>query len=196
VSWEGSRYVSEVVSFEPGPGAGFGQDRMPGVVLGPPEGSIGADNTPATSTGGLDVVSLGVGGVLVVRLGVEVVDGPGVDLIVFENAFYAGGNPDNPWKDLGEISVSEDGATWTAFPCDVGNFKTSSCAGWHPVLSNPADGIPATDPAVAGGDPFDLAAIGVSRARFVKIRDLAKGGASPTAGFDLDAMAVVNAGSE
>jgi hypothetical protein len=50
-----------------------------------------------------------------------------------------------------------------------------------------------TDPAVAGGDAFDLAEVGLPRARFVRIRD---GGTSDYAGvsggFDLDAVAVVN----
>ena len=31
-------YASELISFEPGPGAGFGQDQLPGIVLGPPDG--------------------------------------------------------------------------------------------------------------------------------------------------------------
>src|SRR5262249_55619727 len=69
-----------VVSFTPGQGAGFGQNKMPGVVLGPPQGQ-------GDSSGSTDVVSLGNGGEIVLETGVTIVDGPGVDLIVFENAF-------------------------------------------------------------------------------------------------------------
>ena len=44
------------MSFEPGGNAGFGQDQLPDVVLGPPMGK-------GTSRGSLDVLSLGVGAV-------------------------------------------------------------------------------------------------------------------------------------
>ena len=46
---------------------------------------------------------------------------------------------------------------------------------------------------VSGGDQFDLATLGVTEARFVRIRDMQEAGAAPTAGFDLDAVAIVNA---
>ena len=55
-------YASELISFEPGPGAGFGQDQLPGIVLGPPDGR-GPD------AGGLDVLSLGQGGTIVLGFG-------------------------------------------------------------------------------------------------------------------------------
>ncbi|RYZ33379.1 MAG: cell surface protein, partial [Myxococcaceae bacterium] len=42
-------------------------------------------------------------------------------------------------------------------------------------------------------DGFDLAAVGLTRARFVRIRDSgANGYAGTSGGFDLDAVAVVN----
>ncbi len=185
--WQGTPYAAAVVSFTPGPDVTFGQEDMPGVVLGPPEAA------PTDTQGGLDVVSLGVGGELVLELGLDVVDGPGVDLIVFENPFYVGASKQAIYKELGEVSVSLDGVSWTTFVCDPATYTTSQCAGWRVVLSSPGNGIAATDPAVAGGDPFDLAQIGVARARYVKIRDLSKGGSGDAAGFDLDAVAVVNA---
>lgn len=176
--------AAEVVSFTPGKNGGFGADQMPDVVLGPPKGG-------GTGMGSTDVVSLGVGGEIVLAFGAwDVVDGPGPDFLVFENPFWIGSSPSNVYAELGEVSVSEDGVTWTTFPCDTAAYTTSTCAGWHPVLANAE--IPADDPALAGGDPFDLAAIGVARARYVKIRDLSKGGAAPTAGFDLDGAALVH----
>ena len=66
----GSRFAIAVVAFEPGEQAGFGQDRMPDVVLGPPRGT-------GVAVGSTDVVSLGVGGSIVVELGVAAVDGDG-----------------------------------------------------------------------------------------------------------------------
>jgi len=114
------RFVTRVVSFAPGECAGFGAEKLPDVVLGPPEGG-------GTSQGGTDVVSLGRLGTIV--LGFEpnaIVDGPGPDFVVFENAFYVSGDPKlGIAKDLAEVSVSEDGITWTPFPCMPG-AKTAS----------------------------------------------------------------------
>jgi hypothetical protein len=61
------------------------------------------------------------------------------------------------------------------------------------VFSSPDSGISATDPSVAGGDAFDLATLGVRRARFVRVRDSGSNYYSaPSGGFDLDAIAVVH----
>ncbi len=69
--------ISCVESFTPGPGAGFGQERFPEIVHGPPHG--GGDHGGST-----DVLSLGEGGVIVVGFGGNsIVDGEGADFIVF-----------------------------------------------------------------------------------------------------------------
>ncbi|WP_225409987.1 cell surface protein [Stigmatella hybrida] len=175
-------FADRVVSFQPGASAGFGQDLFPGVVLGPPRGE-------GSSAGSLDVLSLGQQGVIVLEFtDIAVVDGPGVDLIVFENAFAR-------FPETGVVAVSDDGVTWSEFPCDATNRPEGfpGCAGVKPVFSHPDNGISPTDPTVAGGDGFDLATLGVSRARFVRIRDSGANGYSGTSGgFDLDAVAVVN----
>ncbi|XXF77298.1 cell surface protein [Myxococcaceae bacterium GXIMD 01537] len=177
-----SPFAGRVVSFKPGAAAGFGQDAFPGVVLGPPRGG-------GSGSGSLDVLSLGKEGEIVLELtGLAVVDGPGADLLVFENPF---GN----FAETGVVAVSDDGTTWHEFPCAssdrAGGYP--GCAGVRPVYSNPDNGISPTDPAVAGGDAFDLAALGVTRARFVRIRDSGANGYGGTSGgFDLDAVAVVN----
>src|SRR4051812_26057798 len=78
---EPSRFISCVESFEPGPGAGFGQDHFPDVIYGPPHGA-------GTYAGSTDVLSLGARGSIIVGFGGgEIVDGDGPDLLVFENAF-------------------------------------------------------------------------------------------------------------
>lgn len=186
-----SAYGETVESFEPGTGAGYNQDKMPGIVLGPPAGK-------GASSGSLDVVSLGAGGEIVLAFGeLGIVDGPGPDLVVFENAFWPNGEKAAVFAELGEVSVSQDGQTWQAFPCDTegdgeGNFP--GCAGVTPTLVYDAAALSPLDPALSGGDAFDLADLGLSRARFVKIRDLETmppGGT--TTGFDLDAVAAIHA---
>ncbi|MBX3206104.1 MAG: cell surface protein [Labilithrix sp.] len=187
------RFVTDVVSFTPGPCAGFGAAQMPDVVLGPP---VGAGDL----AGSLDVVSLGVDGEIVLSFGANaIVDGPGADFIVFENAFYAGGNPSQPAADPGEVSVSEDGVTWETYECTPGAAAPyGKCAGWHSVHSAPGNGISPVDPATAGGEAYDLAELGLTRARFVRIRDKSTAACEGTpkpnsAGFDLDAIAIVHA---
>lgn len=186
------RFVTKVVSFTPGSCAGFGAAQMPSVVLGPP---VGAGDLK----GSFDVVSLGVGGEIVVAFEPNViVDEPGPDLIVFENAFYAAGNPSAPAADLAEVSVSDDGVTWTAFPCTPGaTAPYGLCAGWHPVYSAPGSGISPLEPSKAGGEAYDLAELGVASARYVRIKDIGRGSCDveprpDNAGFDLDAVAALH----
>lgn len=175
-------WADRVVRFEPGPGAGFGQDRFPEVVLGPPSGG-------GESQGSLDVLSLGKFGVIELEFtDLVAIDGPGVDLLVFENGFTG-------FFETGAVSVSEDGVDWRDFPCAPDAGTTAGCAGLRAVNANPAQGVSGTDPAVAGGDGFDLAEVGLARARFVRVTDT---GANrfygpPGGGFDLDGLAVVNA---
>ena len=176
-------FADGVLSYEPGPGAGFGQDRFPEIVFGPPE-------APGDGGGSLDVLSLGNGGSIVLELrDLDLVDAEGPDLLVFENPFVG-------WYEAGVVGVSLDGLSWVEWPCDptdsAGMFP--GCAGVGIVYSNGSNGVDATDPAVAGGDAFDLAAIGVDRARFVRIRDAGTNTYDGlSGGFDLDAIAAVHA---
>lgn len=183
-------FVMRVVSFTPGPCAGFGQEQMPDVIRGAPRGG-------GALRGSLDVVSLGVEGEIVVSFEPNaIVDGEGADFIVFENVFFAQGDESKPVAEVGEVSASEDGETWKTFPCSGPTPPYGTCAGWHPSYSSWENEISPRDPSVAGGEAFDLALIGLSKARFVRIRD--KSGAVcengiNTAGFDLDAVAIVHA---
>ena len=45
---------------------------------------------------------------------------------------------------------------------------------------------------MSGGALFDIAELGLTHARYVKIQDLAQGGAAPSAGFDLDAVGLIH----
>ena len=93
---------------------------------------------------------------------------------------------------IGEVSVSEDGSTWSTFPCTAKEYPYGSCAGWRPVNATPNDPVDVAHPEKAGGDPFDLAEIGVARAKYVRIRDAhsERAACCGTAGFDLDAAPI------
>jgi hypothetical protein len=179
-------YASEVVSFEPGPGAGFGNELFPGIVLGAPGGA-------GTTAASLDVLSLGAGGSIAVGFEVAIVDEPGPDFVVFENAFWIRGDPDDPYAELGEVAVSTDAVSWRKFTCNrdgEGAGRWPGCAGWSPTLEFDPN-LP-LQPESCGGDAFDLADVGVAEARYVRIVDLDGGGEAPSIGFDLDAVGLVH----
>jgi hypothetical protein len=185
----GDPFADAVVEFEPGEGTVFGHEHLPEIVLGPPGGLV-------------DVASLGCEGTIVLEFGEHgIVDGPGADLIVFENAFS------EDFPEPGEVAVSEDGVTWLVFACEP--ISLEGCAGVSPTLALPGTGIDPTDPEVAGGDAFDLAALAepLARANFVRIRDRSREhweavgelsycdpGNNGAGGFDLDAVVAVHTG--
>lgn len=184
-------YASSVESLELGEGAGYNEDALPDIVLGPPRGG-------GTLKGSLDVLSLGSGGEIVLGFGDHgVVDRPGPDLLVFENAFWPEGDASQVFAELGEVSVSEDGELWHDFPCDTdgdGDGHFPGCAGVTPTLVYDANEAVPLDPERTGGDAFDLADLGVARARFVRVRDLRTlGPAGNASGFDLDAVGLIHA---
>jgi hypothetical protein len=121
--------------------------------------------------GSTDVFSLGltpgVDDYVVLRWsGRRVLNGPGADFVVFENAFLRGGGPDR-FIDPVVVFVSRDGVTWVPFPHDYTapdetaySYDPASWpgfAGLGPVRlhaeDNPVDPF---DAEAAGGDGFDL----------------------------------------
>jgi hypothetical protein len=183
-------YARSVESFTPGEGAGFGESSLPDVVLGPPRGM-------GERSGSLHVLSLGVGGEIVLGFGERtIVDEPGPDFVVFENAFWPGGVRSMVYAELGEVSVSEDGETWLTFPCDSegdGEGGFSGCAGASPTLEFDPLALVPLDLANSGGDAFDLADLELPSARFVKIIDLGTlEPAGTSSGFELDAVGLAH----
>lgn len=179
-------FAQAVYSITYGTGAGFGQNDFPNIVLGSPHG-LGADQ------GSFNVLSLGTHGEIILDLGdCQIVDGDGVDFIIFENPFYINGNQSAPYAELASVSVSENGINFVEFNCHSQSYPYDGCAGWHPVFSSVDNSISPFDESVAGGDQFDLATIGVARARYIKVHDLNGSGLGGTAGFDLDAVSVIN----
>jgi hypothetical protein len=190
--------VETVVQANYGTGAGFGQSSLPQIIQGGPQGS--GENGSSS-----DVLSLGVKGELVVDFGpFDIVDGPGPDFIVFENAFLVA--PFAPFSEPAIVGVSaemDSAADFHEFPCDLsitqGQPETSSwpfpgCAGVQPVRANvKSNTISPLDPTTAGGDAFDLATLGIQRARYLRLRDagLSLSGSS-SQGFDLDAVVLLH----
>ena len=176
-------FADAVVSFEPGPDAGFGSEGFPEIVLGAPGGR--------GTSGSLDVLSLGeLGSITLEMVDLAIYDGPGPDLIVFENAF-------GTWAETGRVEVSSDGVEWAGWTCEAENADDNfpGCAGVNQVYATSEFLVDPTDPLVAGGDAFDLADIGVTEARFVRITDSgynALGYGGETGGFDLDAVGAAN----
>lgn len=173
-------FAVEVVSARYGPGQSFGRDAMPEVVLGPPHGA-------GCCQGSLDVVSLGNGGEIVLSFGPSmIIDAPGPDLVVFENPFESQGAV---FAELAEVAVSTDGVEWHAFACEPGG-STAQCAGKRPVYLDGDTGP--LDPDTSGGDPFDLADVGLAEARLVRVVDRADL-VGQDGVFDLDAVGAVHA---
>jgi hypothetical protein len=204
-------FADRVVTYTVGTGGGGGQAGLPGVVLGPPHGG-------GAFQGSSDTFSLGLGGSITLAFDDNVlVNGPGPDLLVFENAFLATGLTTlPPFAEPGVVEVSGDGVDWHAFPCALTTAPYyPGCAGVYPVFANVDDpdapsplipsttpigdlvGVPTADfvpPAGAGGDAFDLTDVGLSAARFVRITasSTLSPGLQGLSGFDLDALAAVH----
>ncbi|GAB5540314.1 MAG: hypothetical protein SangKO_000740 [Sandaracinaceae bacterium] len=132
----------------------------------------------------LDVYSISVGGHLVLGWsGRLLVDGPGVDLVVFENAFDYGDGV--TFMDPVVVEVSQDGETWVAFPHDyLAEDETvyspraphwRGFAGVTPVSFHAEERpeLDLFDPTEAGGDGFDLADVGLPHARYVRLSSAA-----------------------
>ncbi len=191
---------------------------QPGMVLGPP-----GDATP--TTGSLAVMSLGHGGQIVLAFDDnEIVDGPGPDFIVFENPFFCTTVPlssNDPWSVFAEpgiVEASEDGVDFRKFPYDAAALSqvvsicsdktllaqltglmgiTPSFTGNYTIPDDPIVFDPAAPGGISGhgGDAFDLATVGLTSARYIRITDpnLAIGIPGPSEGLDLDAVVALHA---
>ncbi|MEB2286344.1 MAG: hypothetical protein OZ922_16900 [Myxococcales bacterium] len=193
--------LDDVVSFTMGQnggynaGAGGTPNLLPGIVLGAPRGL-------GLNAGSLDVVSLGNGGSITVAFtDNRIIDGPGPDFTIFENAFESPGL--GIFTEVGVVAVSEDGVNFVEFPHGAGGQDLFGLAGRTPVYANvETNAIDPRDPAVSGGDQFDLATVGLASARYLRITDPGAaiddvGNHFPTpgvgkSGFDLDAVVAIH----
>ncbi len=214
----------------------FGADKMPGIVLGAPRGAglaRGSADIVSLGAAGNDDggASPPYGGVITLEFADNAVwNGPGDDFTIFENVFYVSGaggalDPTTRFMEPALVSVSQDGLTWRQFPADFSprydpatgqlNLRHPYCyhtgfAGVNPVMSNGLDPDPA-DPAVSGGDSFDIGLLDMDWIRFVRIQSTGNRWLADTdgdliyhteemsaatrgdtkSGFDLDAAAAI-----
>jgi len=153
-------YASEVIDYSPGNGTWIYDD---------PQWALGGPRGLGPTDGSYDVVTLGVQGSL--TLGFEenlvLADGPGADLLVFENPIQFGSLV---FGELVRVQVSSDGEHYVEFPtlCGIGGpvasfaaidpALVSGFAGVTPVQANVDDPKrPGPFDGGAGGDAFDLA---------------------------------------
>ena len=185
--WQPTPWADAVLSFSPGADAGFGGNYFPGNILGPPDQSAGINEYSSTNKP-QEILSLGAGGEIVLSFDDNyIVDGTGADFTVFENAFIS--VLDNkPFVEAGIVAVSQDGQNFVEFPYDTATW--AGLAGVTPTKDN----FNFINPAVSGGDQFDLADVGLDWARYVKITDLGdiKKEGAWNGDFDLDAVVAIH----
>lgn len=190
----GQTTVDTVFSFTPGTlqYAGQSDEYFPQNIFGIPSRRAGL-NTPENAE--IEVLSIGLGGEIILGKSTAIIiDGPGPDFTIFENAFK---NPINNkiFAEPAVISVSKDGINFIEFPYDYNSLI--GCAGISPTYGheNPYD------PEVSGGDSFDLSDIGIDSVKYIRIQDITIDilndkshpyYVSILSGFDLDAVVIHN----
>lgn len=177
-----------VLLLMPGSGQNSGQGPVffPRNIIGLPDSTASAER-PVTDP--RSICSIGLGGEIILGFsGHAVVDRPGADFVVYENAFTYGGG--RIYAEPAAVSVSADGVTWTPFTCHAATLR--GCAGVTPTDASLVYG---------GGDAFDLADVGVDSVRWVRIVDITQRILDdpshrffdPTlSGFDLDAVVALH----
>ncbi len=181
----------KVFTWGEGQRTGQGSAFFPVNVLSGPS-AIARDTIPATDP--REICSLGLGGTITLGLhrGV-IVDGPGADFTVFENAFRYGAG--RIYAEPATVEVSRDGVTWTLFPFD-------SASGRGLAGTTPTTGRDPYDPLRSGGTSYDLADVAMDSVRWVRITDVTRMILSnpksplydPTlTGFDLDVVLALHA---
>ena len=148
-----------------------------------------------------DIVSLGRGGQITMTFDSPIVDGTGDDFAVFENSFS------DTFLELGYVEVSADGSNWSRFQnsslttAPVGGYGTVDPTNVYQLGCKYKQGY---------GEGYDLVDLGLDKISYVRILDIVGDGTYldsngniiydpyPTwgsAGFDLDAIGVLNQGA-
>ena len=191
-------WAQGVASYLPGTGVSDPKWMMPSQAFGP----AGTDTTA--------VVVLGNGGTITLTFASPITDGQSWDFAVFENSFAS-----DVFLELGFVEVSSDGSHFARFDSAFQSTVTpcGSCSGTAAEIG----GLAGTY-MVGYGTPFDLAAlrnsplvrdgsVDLTAIKYVRIVDIIGDGTTldsfgrgivdpitsgPTAGFDLDGIAVLN----
>ena len=185
-------WATGVASYLPGTGVSDPKWMMPSQAFGP----AGTDTTA--------VVVLGNGGTITLTFDSPITDGAGWDFAVFENSFAS-----DIFLELGFVEVSSDGSHFARFDSAFQSLVTGTAA----QIGGLAGAY-----MVGYGTPFDLAAllnsplvrdgsVDLTAIKYVRIVDIVGDGTTldsfgrgiidplssgPTAGFDLDGIAVLN----
>ena len=180
-------FATSVVDYQQGSGTGLFD---PAAILGGPRGL-------GLSSGSLDVLSLGSAGQVTLGFDVTITDGPGVDLVAFENGFELSGGV---FAEVAFVEVSTNGLDFARLPSryrgEVGPLPAfgnvpygtySGLVGGVPVRANvDTNTIDPLDPVGAGGEAFDLAdlaphplvlagAVDLNEIHFVRLVDAVAG---------------------
>lgn len=224
-AFAGGLLPDRVAEFIPGDFAGFGNAAFPHNVLSGPDGGSNPPFEPSDDPA--NILSLGEGGTITLEWsGDAILDGPGPDFIVFENVLETIGTG-VPFVDAGIVAVGETTGTMVEFPfrfepppgwdsgapyaIDLFAANYVGLAGTRATLATPTNGIDPSDPALAGGNAFDLADLGLAYVRFVRIADPRRAGTSGARtgtnglpiydsqgmignGFELDTILAINFG--
>jgi hypothetical protein len=169
--------AEDVEAIEPMPAQRDPRTRMADVVRSAPSASDARFKDPQAAVNGvqgggdragsLDVYSIGLAEgdhLTLCWSDGRAQDGPGDDLVVFENPFQSGAMT---FMDLMVVEVSPDGEVWATFPHDYQAVDETAYsprpldwqgfAGRAPVRYRTDDGHDPFDAAYAGGDRFDWA---------------------------------------
>jgi hypothetical protein len=205
-----SPYATHVVSFSQGSGGGvFVTDN---VLDGPLGGGLGS--------GSIDVLTLGDGGSVTLGFDVVLRNGPGADLIVFENGFAFG---TSVFAEVAFVEISTNGVDFARFPSSyvppsggstpMGTFY-GMCGGMPIVANVSTDPTSPFDPVRSGGEALDLAELAghplviggqldLQDVNFVRLVDVAAGDVDsngvPISGgtsADVDAVALLHHDAE
>jgi hypothetical protein len=173
---------------------------------------VGSDVLGATP----DIFSLGDGGSITLMLEVPATNGPGDDLVVFENGFVWNG----VFMELGFVEVSSDGATFARLPAlcrhttQPGPWDTSDPAEFYNLAGNfeGGTGFDLNDLVLSGNSDVSSGAVNLNAITMVRIVDVVgditgPGGSvdwlgrpvadpyptpSASSGMDLKAVGVIN----
>jgi len=185
--------ADSVISFSPGKGQNAGQtsEYFPLNVLGLPDTNATWD---VPSSDPAQICCLGLGGTITLGfMKHPIIDKPGADFSVFENAFLMYRN--KIFCEPARVEISRDNIHYYQYDYDT--LYLSGCAGLTPTngKNNPSD------PSVSGGDHFDIGILGLDTVRYVRITDICnlilKNKKHPSyslalSGFDLDAVVAVH----
>lgn len=186
-------YADAITTLTLGPSANFGVSLN---MLEAPQGG-------GPINGSNHVFALGVGGSTVLHLNIRMWNGPGTDLIVYENPFFVSGSVWSAFCELLFVEVSTNGIDFARFPNDFdgppGPYLQGGAqlgadvtyydgfAGVYPVSAFPP-GVNPLNVVAGGGDAFDLAdlldhplvlggQVNLDDINFVRLIDVAGGAA-------------------